>query len=521
MKITTAAEMRAIDLRTADECGIATLELMEKAGAAVARLALTHQPLRRAVVLCGKGNNGGDGLVAARLIHQAGVETKVYLFADPAALAGDAAASHEKLSAPQVVVLGEAELAELRHDLSRADLILDALLGTGFRPPVEGLMAQAIEAVNAVDAAVLAVDIPSGAAADEKLPPSGLVCRADAIVTFTAPQPAHLFAPLSGGPIYLAQIGTPASLIGSELRTEVTTAAEVVPLLAPRAPESNKGSFGHVLVLGGSLGKAGAVSMAGMAALRTGAGLVSLGVPFGILNTVAAFAPEYMTIPLAETEAGGIAEEALEPEAMETLLARKTVVALGPGLGTDEETQSFARAFVRDCGIPLVVDADGLNAFAGQANLLDGRERTLVLTPHPGEMARLTGLSVAGVQADRTGIARHFAMKHHCIVVLKGHRSVTALPSGELWINMTGNPGMATGGTGDLLTGLIAGLLAQFPERAAEVVPAAVWLHGAAGDRARGHLGEQPMIATDLLRFLPEVWTQAREWAAAPFLRIC
>ena len=394
-------------------------------------------------------------------------------------------------------------------------VLVDAVLGTGFRPPVSGLYAEAITAMNASGTPVVAVDIPSGADADAWAPQEGVLrARAYHVATFTAPRPAHVFAQLTRGETMIAPIGSPVEAIKSELKMNLITPADFEPLLRAREPDGHKGLYGHVLVIGGSLGKAGAAAMAGVAALRAGAGLSTVATPKSVLPTVAGFAPEVMTEPLAETDAGTIALAALEYNRVDELAAGKDVIALGPGISRHADTVQFVRAVVGRYPAALVIDADGLNAFEGAAERLDGSARTLVLTPHPGEMARLTGMSTKDVQARRIEAARDFATKHRCILVLKGHRTLVALASGELWVNTTGNPGMATGGTGDILTGMVAGALGQAvagkqgltPEQA---VIAAVYLHGLAGDVACERVGEHSLIATDLLAGLPEAFKRA------------
>jgi NAD(P)H-hydrate epimerase len=271
--------------------------------------------------------------------------------------------------------------------------------------------------------------------------------------------------------------------------------------------------YGHALIVGGSFGKSGAAAMAGMAVLRAGAGLSTVATPKSVLTSVAAFAPELMTEPLAETEAGGIAKAALDGGRFVQVASPMTVVAIGPGLGHDPETIEFVQEAVRHVKVPLVLDADGLNAFQGKTDLLDGRNRPLVLTPHPGEMSRLAGISIKAVQADRLRVARDFAREHHLILVLKGNRTIVALPEGTAWVNPTGNPGMATGGTGDILTGMTAGIIAQMPNDVARAAVAAVYLHGLAGDVACETLGEHSLVATDLLNGLPGAFRRAADWA--------
>jgi hydroxyethylthiazole kinase-like uncharacterized protein yjeF len=315
----------------------------------------------------------------------------------------------------------------------------------------------------------------------------------------------------------IAPIGSPPEAIVSQLGLHLSTPSDFAPLLAPRVREGNKGNYGHVLVIGGSLGKAGAAAMAGFAALRAGAGLSTVATPKSVLATVAAFHPELMTEPLAETEDGTISLRALG-SGLDSLLERKTL-AIGPGISRNSKTAEFVRAIVKrgdtSSVVDIVVDADALNAFEGVAGQLNGGGRTVVITPHPGEMARLTGLSIAEIQASRLEVARNFAREHELIVVLKGHRTLIAAPDGTVWVNSTGNPGMATGGTGDILTGIVAGLIAQHPQHALEATALAVYLHGLAGDLASESVGENSLVATDLVRFLPQAFAKTRKQKSA------
>src|SRR6266849_3234745 len=521
MKIVTAAEMREVDRLTSERFGVPSLTLMENAGAAVAEFVASQYPsAKRIGVICGKGNNGGDGFVAARKLHEAGREVCLVLLADRSELRGDAAEMFTKLPVAPVLARSREELkAELARAVFDADVVVDAILGTGFRPPVSGLYAEAIAALNASDAPSVAVDIPSGADADVMGEQTGAVARADAVVTFTAPRPAHIFGLLTTGPTLVAPIGSPQEAIVSSLRLNAITACEVAPLIGPRRADANKGNFGHVLVIGGSVGKAGAAAMAGMAALRAGAGLSTVCTPKSLLPTVAGFHPEVMTEPLEETEAGGISMRVLDRR-VDALIECKTVLAVGPGISRHAETAEFARTVVKKHKIPIVLDADGLNAFEGHAADLNGRARSLVITPHPGEMARLAGSTVAAVRRDRLNVARTFAREHEVIVVLKGHRTLIAQPDGEVWVNTTGNPGMATGGTGDILTGMISGFIAQNPDRIVEAMIAAVHLHGLAGDVACESMGEHSLVATDLLKALPEAFRRVREAAQEKLVRI-
>ncbi len=521
MKIVTAAEMREIDRATSQRFGVPSLTLMENAGSAVAEFVVARYPsAERIGVICGKGNNGGDGFVAARKLKAAGREVRVVLLAEPAELRGDAAEMFARLPVAPVIARNGDELEqEKARAVFESEVLLDAILGTGFKPPVTGLYAEAIRLLNASPAHVVAVDIPSGADADVMGEQTGAVARADAVVTFTAPRPAHIFGRLTDGPTLIAPIGSPDEAIVSSLQLNLITPREIAPLVGPRPLAANKGNFGHVLVIGGAVGKAGSVAMAGMAALRSGAGLSTVATPKSVLATVAGFHPEIMTEPLHETDAGTISTRA--SERMYALIKGMTVVAVGPGISRNPETSDFVRSLVVRSKAPLVLDADGLNAFEGRASELNGKGRTLVITPHPGEMARLTGSTVAAVQGDRINVARTFAREHELIVVLKGHRTLIAQPDGTVWVNTTGNPGMATGGTGDILTGMVSGLMAQNLERVVEAVIAAVHLHGLAGDVARESMGERSLVATDLVKALPEAFRRVRESAANSKVEIC
>ena len=521
MKIVSAAEMREIDRITSERFGVPSRMLMENAGTAVADFALSEFPAARRIgVICGKGNNGGDGFVAARKLREAGRDVRVLLLAPSAQLRGDAAEMFQRMGfMPVVAESGEQLKSEIAQAAFEADLLVDAVLGAGFHPPVQGLYADAIAEMSARATPVLAVDVPSGADADAVGPQTGPIARVDAIVTFTAPRPAHVFSQLTGGPTVIAPIGSPPEAIVSSLKLHLITPHAIAGLIGPRPAEANKGSFGHVLVIGGSLGKAGAAAMAGMSALRAGAGLSTVATVRSVLATVAGFHPELMTEPLHETDAGTISMRALEYGHVDELTQGKTVLAVGPGISRNPETAEFVRSVVEKYRAPMVLDADGLNAFEGATDHLNGDGRPLVITPHPGEMARLTGRSIPEVQKDRIGAARAFAKEHNLMVVLKGHRTLVARPDGETWVNTTGNPGMATGGTGDVLTGMVAGMIAQNPQRVAEAVTSAVYLHGLAGNIARETMGEQSLVATDVIAGLPQAFRRVHEDASRPEVR--
>ena len=510
MRILTSLEMRAVDAVTAEKFGVPLLALMENAGVAVARFALeVFEHSSHITVVCGKGNNGGDGFVAARKLHEAGKEVRVILLAAPDQYKGDAAAMLKLLPMEPVVASSVPELNDI--NFSETDLILDAIFGTGFLSPATGLFAHAIQAINKSGAPIVAIDLPSGAEADaETIDPAVPFVDADAIVTFSALKHAHVFQ-FPHVRTAVRDIGSPAAAFENASDLHLITPQDFASVLAPRPEDANKGSFGHVLVLGGSIGKAGAAAMSGMAALRSGAGLVTVATPKSAQTTVAAFAPELMTEPLEETVHGTVSFASLEGINPQVLSLKHDVLALGPGISRNADSAEFVRVLVERCKKPMVLDADGLNAFEGRAERLSGKDRPLVLTPHPGEMSRITGRSIAEIQADRIQITREFAVKHHAYVVLKGKHSVFAMPSGRVWINPTGNPGMATGGTGDILTGILAALMAQYPDHLEQAIIAGVWLHGAAGDNVRDVMGERSLIATDLLSALPKAFLDAEE----------
>jgi hydroxyethylthiazole kinase-like uncharacterized protein yjeF len=524
MNILTAAEMGETDRRTVEEFGVGLDELMERAGEAVARFCMTHYEVAgRVTILCGKGNNGGDGLVAARHLAVSGREVRVLLTGQESDLKGPAGRALERLRAEAAAVgletLGsEAANGQVEQVVRWAELIVDALVGTGFKPPLRGVAATLRDAVAGLRVPVVAVDVPSGWDSDSMKQGSEGAFRADAVVTFTAPKTAHVFGHLTAGaldggtfgPVVVAKIGSPDAAVAATTGRRWTGSAKAIAE-RPRAVDSNKGRFGHVLVVGGSYGKAGAAMMAALAALRTGAGLVTAAVPKSIVNLVARGAPELMVIPLVEGEEGAISCTNLEGVKLDQLLQKISVVALGPGLSTKGDAPAFARQMVEKTALPVVIDADALNAFAGRETLLDGEGRVMVLTPHPGEMARLAGMTVKQVEANRVGLARRYAMQHKLTLVLKGWRTVVAHPDGTLAVNTSGNPAMAKGGSGDVLTGIVAAMLAQYAGSGeagdvARAVEAAVYLHGLAGDLAAQAMDEHTVLATDTVTYLSQAF---------------
>jgi hydroxyethylthiazole kinase-like uncharacterized protein yjeF len=527
MTILTAAEMGEADKRT-EAAGTPLRELMENAGAAVAAFVLRRYPeARQVLTLCGKGNNGGDGFVAARLLAGEGVGIRVLLAGRKNDVRGEAAEALrlliEATEEGSVEELGENfsgdALVEL---LNEADVLLDAVVGTGFTAPLRGLAQVLRDAAAQATPPVVAVDLPSGWDADSYAEIVEGSFRADAVVTFTAPKIAHCFGHLTAstfGPVVVADIGSPEEAVKSALNLHWTGTAKVLTEKT-RPINSNKGMYGHVLVVGGSYGTAGAPSMASLACLTAGAGLVTAAVPRTVADTVARIAPELMVRPLLQPdvdeadEAHGTASMSnLDPERLQALLKGIKVVALGPGLSTKGDSSEFARELFAKAvdqdgkPLPMVIDADGLNAFdAKRAKDLNGAGRTLVMTPHPGEMARLLGVTVKDVEADRIGIARRFATEHQLTLVLKGWRTLVAHPDGSIAVNTSGNPALAKGGSGDILTGIVAAMLAQYPRDVAQAVEAAVYLHALAADFAAQAQDEKTVLATDVIAHLSDAF---------------
>jgi ADP-dependent NAD(P)H-hydrate dehydratase / NAD(P)H-hydrate epimerase len=528
MKALTAEEMREVDMQTTARFGISGAQLMEAAGRAVSDEILreldggslaTSRKSVRVSILCGKGNNGGDGLVAARHLRVAGVEAEVYLFGDPEKMVGDAAENFQRWrsSGGAVhVVDSERSWEKMFPAIAGSPVIVDALLGTGLRGAVTGVVARAIADVNEIsrDATavrpglIVAVDMPSGLPSDGEAA-EGPVLRAHKTVTFTAPKIGQLVSrdAAAGGALEVRQIGSTADLVEEIGKGPVrwASAEEFAGLPLVRAADSNKGTYGHVLLVAGSLGKSGAAVLGGRMALRAGAGLVTVATPSVILPIVAAAQAEYMTVPLESTSAGTMALENRAGTNWKEIEKGKSVLAIGPGLGTDAETQEEIRAIVRATELPVIVDADGLNAFDERAGELDERRTTfLAITPHPGEMARLLGCSIKEIQADRLKAAREAAARWNAHVILKGFHTVIASPDGSVFVNTTGNAGLAKGGTGDVLTGLLAALTAQLKTGDwLRILALGVYLHGLAAGLAVAGMDASGLIADDLISAIP------------------
>ncbi len=503
MRVLNTQQMRDADRQTIEEIGIPSIVLMENAGRqAVAAMEAAFEDIgtSKVGVLCGRGNNGGDGFVIARTLAQRGIEAMVFLLGSVADVRGEARTNLEILGhiGLTVVEIANAQEWELHFsEISECDLLVDAITGTGFRGPLAGFLETVVADINGLGTPVVAIDLPTGVSADTA-DLDGQAIEASMTVTLAAPKIPLILPPADAyaGDLVIADIGIPMVVI-DELDgpyLELLTRERMRELVPARAAESHKGDFGRVLVVAGSLGRSGAAHLSALGALRSGAGLVTIATPRSVVPIVAAMMPEYMTVPLEETAAGTIDFAAVD----RVLDFKADVIALGPGLGQEPSTAAFVQAIVERTGVPLVLDADGLNAFVEDPERLVGRDGVdVIITPHPGEMARLIGASIEQVQSDRLAHARDFAAAHRVHVVLKGHRTIIANPDGRSFVNLTGNAGMATGGTGDLLTGMVAAWFAQILD-AEGACKLAVYLHGSAGDLADADEGENALIATDI-----------------------
>lgn len=506
-----AAGMRALDRHTIETIGVPAELLMESAGRAVAEAALELRPRGAAVdVLVGPGSNGGDGLVAARHLQLLGVAVRALCVGDPAALRGEAGANAARARAAGVA------LQSFALELAPAALLVDAIFGTGLARPVEGVAARAIdwiEAARARGSLVLAVDLPSGLDADTGQPLGRAVC-ADATLTLGLPklglaqEPGRSLA----GRVRVARIGIADSAPGLRAEAELWTRAGAGRRLPPRPRAGHKGSFGHVLVVAGSVGKTGAAALAAAGAGRVGAGLVTVACPAGLNDVMEGLCTEAMTAPVPDTKERCFAAGA--EDALLGLAETRDVVALGPGIGTHPETVSLVRALAARLERPLVLDADGLNALGNAVGVLKARSAPSILTPHPGEAGRLLGISTQEVNRDRVGAARRLAESSGGVVLLKGAASVIAAPDGRVVLNPTGGPALATGGTGDVLTGVVVGLLAQGLD-ARDAAALGAFVHGLAADRLAARRGGAGLLAGDVAAELPATLRTLRRAAEA------
>jgi NAD(P)H-hydrate epimerase len=514
MKVLDSDEMRRVDRAASETLGVPSMVVMENAAIGVAdAIGERFSAARSVAIFCGPGNNGGDGYALAR--HLAGRGYEIRLFAvgprpKPDSDAGRQLEIVRRMGLEAVAVSSAEEVASALDSSRLADLVVDALFGTGLSRALEEPYAGLVQALAAFSVPRLAIDLPSGLDASRS-DLRGPHFRADLTVTFAAPKVALVLPPAceEAGELVIADLGIPADLVEeSGARLNLLVAEELAAYMPPRQADSHKGDYGHALLVAGSPGKAGAAILAARAAVRSGAGLVTAAVPETLLQTVDRGSLESMTLPLPDGGPRGLGEAAAA--ALVAATAGKTAAAIGPGLGTEPGTFEVARGFALGLPLPLVIDADGLNAFEGALQRLRERSSPTILTPHPGEMGRLLGRPTSEVTADRLGAAREAARRSGAIVVLKGYRSLIATPDGEVWINPTGNPGMATGGTGDVLTGMLLGLLAQGlePLTAAQV---GVFAHGLAGDLVARRAGERGLRASDLIEELPAAWRALAE----------
>jgi ADP-dependent NAD(P)H-hydrate dehydratase / NAD(P)H-hydrate epimerase len=510
MKFCFAHEMRRLDEKTIHECGIPGIVLMENAARGAADFCREYmgdlQGLS-AIIMAGRGNNGGDGLAMARIFHGWGARVRVFLLGEKTKVSGDARINLDAATRMGIAITEIKDEAGLNLlDLHGADLIVDAILGTGLNSDVRGLFKAAIERINRHRTTVMAVDIPSGVDSDSGRV-WGTAVRADFTATFGLPKAGLLLNPGENlaGRVKVIDIGLPPHIMAeADPGKELIDASSLKGVIPVRNPDDHKGRFGHALLVAGSTGKTGAAALAAQSVVRSGAGLVTLACPASLNPILETKVTEAMTEPLAEELPGFVSEQALER--VLSLSVGKSVLAIGPGLGSREGATRLVQALVTRADVHLVIDADGLNALQGSVDLLKQACRDVVLTPHPGEMSRLTGLNTSEIAEDRLGIAARFSQEFGVIVVLKGRRSVVALPNGRLFLNTSGGPHMASGGMGDVLTGMIAGLISQ------GVVPAdatrlGVFAHGLAADRAALKIGGIGLAASDLLVELPRIWS--------------
>lgn len=508
MKVVTAQEMRQIDQQTIERIGIPGAVLMEHAGSAVVRILREHFPeCQRVAIVVGKGNNGGDGLVVARQLAHAGQPIQIFLVSPPESFAGDAMTNlqiAQKLALPIIPILSDCELKGLKSQLASSDLIVDSIFGTGLRGGVHGFIGDVIACINRSGKPVVAIDLPSGLSADTGIA-EGACVQASHTVTVGLPKRGNLIHPGAAltGKLAVVDIGFPSSVIAAQdIQINWTRRSDAARILPPRPTHSHKGTYGRVFVAAGSVGMTGAAALTSAGALRAGAGLVTLGTPKNLNPILEVKLTEVMTLPLPETAEGSLALEA-KIDIIEAIERTKSVLAIGPGLSQHPETVSLVHSVIRESDTPTVIDADGINALARSTDILSSLSPQTVLTPHPGEMARLLGGTIEALERDRIGLAQRFAQDHNVTLVLKGAPTVVAREDGEVWINSTGNAGMATGGMGDVLTGLIAGLMAQ-KISVFDAAVLGVYLHGLAADLVAEKIGLHGLMAGDVLNNVPE-----------------
>jgi NAD(P)H-hydrate epimerase len=509
MKVLTSKQMKEIDRVAIEEMGILGPTLMENAGLKIFKniqKRFSDLNKEKIVIVAGKGNNGGDGFVVARHFFNHGTDPEVLLLASKNEVKGDAAVNlkiADEIGIKIHEVCSSKDLNLQKGKIFKATLLIDAIFGTGLTKPAEGLYVKVIELINKSKAYRIAVDIPSGLSSDT-FQIIGPCVKADLTVTLAAPKISHVFLPAEEyvGELEVADISIPSFLFDKDdLKLEFVEEKTVVPYFKKRQRDAHKGTYGHLFILSGSLGKTGAAVMAGKAALKMGAGLVTVGTPESCLPIVARSMDELMTEPLPETPEKTLSSEALDK--VLSLLDGKDALLIGPGISTHPSTAEFVLSLIPKIKIPVVIDADALNILASKPEIIKSLRKPAVLTPHPGEFARLLNLSTKEVVEKKLELVPQFAAEYGVYLVLKSYRTLTAAPDGKMYINSTGNPGMATAGSGDVLSGMMASMIIQ-EKNLLEAVLASVYIHGLSGDLGVEKLGEKPLVAGDIIRYLPK-----------------
>jgi hydroxyethylthiazole kinase-like uncharacterized protein yjeF len=515
MKIVTAEDMRRIDRKTIEEFGISGLVLMERAGLSVVAKIKELFGRRKIIVISGSGNNGGDGLVVARNLHNEGWDVKVFLTSNPEDLNGDALSQYKAALQFKVSIHPIDEF--LTHYLSifsRHSLIIDAVLGTGLSKPVKGKLSEVFSVIKRSGLPVISVDIPSGVSSDDGRI-MGDAVRADYTITFGLAKRGHLLYPGAEmtGRLFVEDIGFPQELLGSErFNTELLEKKDILSLIPVRRSYSHKGDYGHVLIVAGSRGKTGAALMAAKACLRTGAGLVTLGIPESLSDIFQSRVTEEMTLILPDRGDGTLSEKASR-KILDFLDKASHVLAFGPGIGVTADTERLVKNIIGNSVSPVVIDADGINSLRGNRKIFAKARASVTLTPHPGEMARLlqgrAAMNIQAIEKDRIDAALSFAKETNTHLVLKGVPTVIATPDAKAFLNPTGNPGMASAGTGDVLTGMISGFLAQNGNPLHACI-LGVYMHGLSGDIASSEKGRHSLIATDIINKIPAAFNSLK-----------
>ncbi|MBU8910100.1 MAG: NAD(P)H-hydrate dehydratase [Desulfobacterales bacterium] len=514
MFLVTASQMQDMDRKTIESFGIPGLVLMENAGRGAVKILFKKFKgikTKKIAVIAGRGNNGGDGFVIARYLMEKGIVVNTFLLSSKEKVQGDAKVNMElsqklcdRSRTCSIIEIPDADtFKKQKRNILHHDLFIDAILGTGLNSDVRGFFKDAIELINSSQRPVFSVDIPSGLHSDTGQP-LGTAVKADATATFAFAKAGQVLYPGNyyTGDLEVIDIGIPEFIAREKnIKLSLIEKNEIAACFSPRQFQSHKGSFGHLLVIAGSTGKTGAAALCANAAMRCGTGLVTLGVAKSLNKIIEPQVIEPMTHPLPEKEKGFLSDNCFDE--IQTLLKEKQALALGPGLGTQKDTKKLVKKLIEKSDVPLIIDADAINCIAQNPEILKKKKSPAILTPHPGEMARLCDMTTQDIQADRIGIASQFAKTHDIILILKGAQTVISLPDGRSAICPTGNPGMASGGMGDVLTGMIAGFCAQgfSPENASL---AGVYIHGMCADILAKDMGAFGFVASDMIQMIPK-----------------